>query len=278
MDGFKNTTKMKYMCGGPVRKATGGAIKSVAPKGVMKSAASAKQLPTPEIAPKRQVQPTPPKDVRTIGGAPKAPKATPPEPIREAPRPTMEPKRLIAQTPPEDKGRELPRPTMGPKRQVQPTPPKDVRTIGGAPKAPKDVAGPAWMDFAKTIGGEPKAPKDVGRELPRPEMAPKGAKTMGGVPKGVKTGAAAAQTMGGASRDAKTIGSVNPGAKTLGGTPRGMGNAPAQATAAPRGPGSGPAKAISSVSTAKKGIPVASKKPMIGFKTGGHVTKSSFKW
>ena len=215
MDGFKNTTKMKYMCGGPVRKATGGAIKSVAPKGVMKSAASAKQLPTPEIAPKRQ---------------------------------------------------------------VQPTPPKDVRTIGGAPKAPKDVAGPAWMDFAKTIGGEPKAPKDVGRELPRPEMAPKGAKTMGGVPKGVKTGAAAAQTMGGASRDAKTIGSVNPGAKTLGGTPRGMGNAPAQATAAPRGPGSGPAKAISSVSTAKKGIPVASKKPMIGFKTGGHVTKSSFKW
>lgn len=203
MDGFKNSTKTKYMCGGPVRKATGGAIKSVAPKGVMKSAASAKQLPTPEIASKRQVQPTPPKDV-----------------VREAPRPTVEPK-----------------------RQVQPTPPKDVRTIGGAPKD------------AKTIGG-------------------------------------AAQTMGGASRDAKTMGSVSPSAKTIGGIPRGMGNAPAKATAAPRGMGgapekamaaprgmgNAPEKAISSVSTAKRGVPVASKKPMIGLKTGGSVTKSMCKW
>lgn len=26
MDGFKDSTRMKYMCGGPVKKATGGAI------------------------------------------------------------------------------------------------------------------------------------------------------------------------------------------------------------------------------------------------------------
>jgi hypothetical protein len=257
MDGFKNTTKMKYMCGGPVRKATGGAIKSVAPKGVMKSAASAKQLPTPEVASKRQVQPTPPKDVG-----------------RELPRPTMEPKRLIAQTPTEDKGRELPRPTMEPKRSVnRPAPedvrtiggapkaskgagrelprpemaPKDVRTIGGEPKAPKDVAGPAWMGtFAKaaqTTGGAPKGAKTMGSVSPA-------AKTMGGAPKGVKTMGGAAQTMGGASRDAKTMGSVSPAAKTMG-----------------------------SVGMAKKGVPVASNKPMIGqYKTGGYVSKSSFKW
>ena len=127
----KAGAKMKYMCGGPVRKA---------PKGVMKSASSAKQLPTPEVASKRQVQPTPPKDV-----------------VREAPRPTVEPK-----------------------RQVQPTPPTGAKTIGGA-----------------------------------------------------------AQTMGGASRDAKAIGSVG---------------------------------------VVKKGVPVASNKPMIGLKTGGHVTKSMCKW
>ena len=264
MDGFKNTTKMKYMCGGPVRKAMGGAIKSVAPKSVSKSAASAKQLPTSDLGSKRFID------------------KTRPEPIREAPRPTMEPKRLIAQTPPEDKGRELPRPTMEPKRSVnRPAPedvrtiggapkapkgvgrelprpemaPKDVRTIGGEPKAPKDVAGPAWMRAAqaaqtmggasrdaKTIGGAPKGAKTMGSVSPA-------AKTMGGVPKGVKTAATATQTMGGASRDAKTMGSVNPGAKTMG-----------------------------SVGMAKKGVPVASKKPMIGLKTGGYVSKSSFKW
>lgn len=27
MDGFKDSTRMKYMCGGPVKKATGGAVK-----------------------------------------------------------------------------------------------------------------------------------------------------------------------------------------------------------------------------------------------------------
>jgi hypothetical protein len=53
--------------------------------------------------------------------------------------------------------------------------------------------------------------------------------------------------MGGAPE--KAMGSVNSGAKTMG-----------------------------SVGTAKRGVPVASNKPMIGFKAGGHVTKSSFKW
>ena len=161
---------MKYMCGGPVKKATGGVIKSAAPKSVAKSAAAGKQLPTPEIAPKRQVQPTPPKDV-----------------VREAPRPTMEPKRLIAQTPPDD--------VKTPKAPEYLD--RYAKTIGGAPKD------------AKTIGG---APKDAGREAARPTMAPK------------------------------------------------------------------PAKAIPSAVMAKKGVPVASKKPMIGLKTGGHVTKSMTKW
>lgn len=82
MDGFKNSTKMKYMCGGPVKKATGGMIKSAAPKSVAKTAVAGKQLPTPEVAPKRQVQPTPPKDVKTIGGAPKSAKTMGGEPRR----------------------------------------------------------------------------------------------------------------------------------------------------------------------------------------------------
>jgi hypothetical protein len=42
----------------------------------------------------------------------------------------------------------------------------------------------------------------------------------------------------------------------------------------------GAAKTMGSVSpAAKRGVPVASNKPMIGqFKTGGYVSKSSFKW
>jgi hypothetical protein len=57
------------------------------------------------------------------------------------------------------------------------------------------------------------------------------------------------RTIGGAPKGAKTMGSISPGAKTMG-----------------------------SINTAKRGVPVASNKPMIGFKAGGHVTKSSFKW
>lgn len=173
---------MKYMCGGPVRKATGGVIKSAAPKSAAMSAAAGKQLPTPEIAPKPIVNRPAPKDV-----------------VREAPRPTMEPK-----------------------RQVQPTPPKDVKTIGGAPKS------------AKTMGGEPKrsdegisAKQRLAGTAGDYAAPPKDAKTLGNAVQ-------KAQTMGAASRDAKTM--------------------------------------------AKKGVPVASNKPMIGFKTGGHVTKSMTKW
>ena len=222
------------MCGGPVKKATGGMIKSVAPKSVSKSAASAKQLPTPEIASKPRVQPLPPKDV-----------------VREAPRPTMEPKRQVQPTPPKDVrtigGAPKNAKTMGgePRRSDEgisakqrlagtagdyAAPPEKAKTTGGAPKTPK---APEWMTNAstigrapedvRTIGGEPKAPKGAGRELPRPTMAPKDDRTIGGAPKG-----------------AKTMGSVSP--------------------------------------AAKKGVPVASNKPMIGFKTGGHVTKSAFKW
>jgi hypothetical protein len=37
-------------------------------------------------------------------------------------------------------------------------------------------------------------------------------------------------------------------------------------------------KAVGSVGMPKRGVPVASNKPMIGLKTGGYVSKSSFKW
>lgn len=160
------------------------------------------------------------------------------EPKRSVNRPAPEDVRTIGGAPkaPKDAGRELPRPTMAP---------KDDRTIGGAPKGAKT---PEYMDrYAKTVGVGPKTP-------------PKDAKTMGGVPKGVKTGATAAQTMGGASRDAKTMGSVGPGVKTMGSASPGV-------------------KTMGSVGMAKKGVPVASNKPMIGrYKTGGYVSKSSFKW
>jgi len=281
------------MCGGPVRKATGGVIKSAAPKSVAKSAAAGKQLPTPEIAPKRQVQPTPPKDV-----------------VREAPRPTMEPK-----------------------RQVQPTPPKDVRTIGGAPKSAKTMIGEprrsdegisakqrlagtagdyaAPPEKAKTMGGAPKDAKTMGSISPGAKTfgnavqkaqamgaASRDAKTMGSISPGAKT-------MGSVSPGAKTMGSVSPGAKTIGGTPKGgmtMGKSavdgltksikgtpltgplgsvaknPTKGSAALSKMAQSAAKGVSSVNTAKRGVPVASNKPMIGFKTGGHVTKSSFKW
>jgi len=238
------------MCGGPVRKATGGMIKSAAPKSVSKSAASAKQLPTPEFTPKRQVQPLPPKSVAKPSdlGSKRFIDQTRPEPVREAPRPTMEPK-----------------------RQVQPTPPKDVRTIGGAPKNAKTMGGEPRRsdegisakrrlvgtagDYAappedvRTIGGAPKAPKNVGREAVRP--APEKAMA--------------------------TLRGMSAAPEKAAATPRGMSAAPEKAMVAPRGMGA--AKTMGSVSpAAKRGVPVASNKPMIGFKTGGHVTKSSFKW
>jgi hypothetical protein len=191
MDGFKNSTRMKYMCGGPVKKATGGVIKSAAPKSAAMSAAAGKQLPTPEIAPKPIVNRPAPKDV-----------------VREAPRPTMEPK-----------------------RQVQPTPPKDVKTIGGAPKS------------AKTMGGEPRRSDE---------------------------GISAKQRLAG------TAGDYAAPPEKAAATPRGMSAAPEKAMVAPRGMGA--AKAISSVGATKKGVPVASNKPMIGLKGGGHVTKSMTKW
>jgi hypothetical protein len=205
MDGFKNSTRMKYMCGGPVKKATGGVIKSAAPKSAAMSAAAGKQLPTPEIAPKPIVNRPAPKDV-----------------VREAPRPTMEPK-----------------------RQVQPTPPKDVKTIGGAPKS------------AKTMGGEPRR-SDEGISAKQ-----RLAGTAGDYAAPPEKAAATPRGMSGSSGKATA-------------TPRGMSAAPEKAMVAPRGMGA--AKAISSVGATKKGVPVASNKPMIGLKGGGHVTKSMTKW
>lgn len=184
MDGFKNSTKMKYMCGGPVRKATGGVIKSAAPKGLLKTAAgakvAAKAMDTAKTAPKGLL--------KSAAGAKIAARAS--DLAKQLPTPEVASKRQVQPTPPKDVVREAPRPTVEPKRQVHPTPPKNSKTMGGAPKD------------AKTIGG-------------------------------------AAQTMGGASRDAKAIGSVG---------------------------------------VVKKGVPVASNKPMIGLKTGGSVTKSMCKW
>jgi hypothetical protein len=78
-------------------------------------------------------------------------------------------------------------------------------------------------------------------------MAPKDAKTLGNAVQ-------KAQAMGAASREAKTLGNAVQKAQTMGAASR-------------------DAKTM-----AKKGVPVASKKPMIGFKTGGHVTKSMTKW
>ncbi len=120
MDGFKNSTRMKYMCGGPVKKATGGVMEAAAPKSMAKTAVTGKQLPTPEIASKRQVQPTPPKDVKTIGGAPKSAKTMGGEPRRSDEG--ISAKRLLAGT-----------------AGDYAAPPEKAKTIGGAPKAPKGV-------------------------------------------------------------------------------------------------------------------------------------------
>ena len=245
------------MCGGPVRKAMGGVMKSVAPKSVAKSVASAKQLPTPEIASKPRVQPLPPKDVRTIGGEPRRSDegisakqrlagtagdyAAPPEKAK-----TMggEPKT------PKGAGRELPRPEMAP---------KDVRTIGGEPKAPKDVAGPAWMraaQAAQTMGG-----------------ASRDAKTIGGAPKAPKGG----MTMGKSPTDGLTKSPMDRAAPT--GPLGSVAKNPPKGGAALSKMAQSVAKGVSSVNTAKRGVPVASNKPMIGrYKTGGYVSKSSFKW
>jgi hypothetical protein len=156
-------------------------------------------------------------------------------------------------------------------------PPEDVRTIGGAPKnaktmggAPKTPKAPEYMDrYAKTIGRAPEDVRTIGG-------APKLAKTMGGEPKAPKGGmtmgsvSPGAKTIGGAPKGAKTMGSVSPGAKTMGNAPK------AAKTMGSVSPG---AKTISSAVKAMKGVPVASKKPMIGqFKTGGYVSKSTFKW
>ena len=247
MDGFKNTTRMKYMCGGPVRKATGGMIKSAAPKSVAKSAAAGTKMGVmASDLIKKGASPTPPKSVAKASdlGSKRFIDQTRPEPVREAPRPTMEPKRQVQPTPPKDVGREFPRPTMEPKRLIAQTPPDDVRTIGGAPKGAKTLGSLSLA--AKTMGGAPKGAKTMGG-------APKLAKAMGGAIKGAKTMGSvspAAKTMGSVSPAAKTMGSVSPGAKTMGNAPKAM-----------------------------KGVPVASKKPMIGqFKTGGYVSKSTFKW
>jgi hypothetical protein len=180
---------------------------------------------------------------------------------------------------------------MEPKRQVQPSPPKSAKTIGGAPKS------------AKTMGGEPRRSNEgisakqllagtAGDYAAPPEKV----KTMGGEPKTPK---------GGGDFAAKIMASKSPQTKIMGGAPekasgvgdmyrkataalRGVEAAPEKAAAAPRGMGGAPEKAMGSVNpgaktvssavTAKRGVPVASKKPMIGLKTGGHVTKSMTKW
>jgi hypothetical protein len=142
------------------------------------------------------------------------------------------------------------------KPNVQPTPPKDVKTIGGAPKSAKTVGGEprrsnegisAKQLLAGTAGDYAAPPKDAGREAARPEMAPKNAKTMGNAVQ-------KAQTMAAASREAKTMGNAVQKAQTMGAASR-------------------DAKTM-----AKKGVPVASNKPMVGFKGGGYVSKSAFKW
>jgi len=294
---------MKYMCGGPVRKATGGMIKSAAPKGASNALTMAPKGGAPKAAKTTGAAASLSSALGTLSAASKTPKSAAPKSVAKPS--DLGSKRFIDQTRPEFV-REAPRPTMEPKRQVQPTPPKDVKTIGGAPKAPKgapsggtfmpwDNASPkeapviqkkyqdaektmtpsAYKKFAenasrpatspqdaKTIGGAPKAPKDAGRELPRPTMEPKrliaqtppdDVRTIGGAPKNAKTMGSvspAAKTMGNAPKAAKTMGSVSPAAKTMGNAPKAM-----------------------------KGVPVASKKPMIGqFKTGGYVSKSTFKW
>jgi hypothetical protein len=100
------------------------------------------------------------------------------------------------------------------------------------------------MEFEKTIGVGPKAPK-------------------GGM------------TMGKSAVDGLT--------KSIKGTPLtgplgSVAKNPTKGGAALSKMAQSAAKGVSSVNTAKRGVPVASNKPMIGFKTGGHVTKSSFKW
>ena len=302
MDGFKNTTKMKYMSGGPVRMATGGMMKSAAPKGASNALTMAPKGGAPKAAKTTGAAASLSSALGTLSAASKTPKSAAPESVAKSAAGT---KMGVMPTDLVKKGAS-PTGPLGSVRKpnVQPLPPKDAKTMGGAPRdvktmggAPKDAKTMGSVGLAaKTMGGAPKAPKDVGRELPRPTMepkrliaqtppedgrtiggAPKSAKTMGGEPRRSDEGISAkrrlagtagdyaappedVRTIGGAPKGAKTMGSVSPAAKTMGSV------SPA-------------AKTMGSVSpAAKRGVPVASNKPMIGFKTGGHVTKSSFKW
>lgn len=239
MDGFKNSTKMKYMCGGPVRKATGGAIKSVAPKGLLKTAAgakvAAKAMGTAKTAPKGLL--------KSAAGAKIVAKASD---LAKKAAPEMA------------------------KRQVQPTPPKDAKTMGGEPRrsdegisAKRLLAGTAGdyaapPEKAKTVGGMTMGKSPLDGLTKSPMTGP-----LGSVAKNPPKGGAALSKM----------------ARSVAGTGQKEGpmtDAPKKATAAPRGMEA--LKAIGSVGVVKKGVPVASNKPMIGLKTGGHVTKSMTKW
>jgi hypothetical protein len=142
-------------------------------------------------------------------------------------------------------GKQLPTPEIAPKPIVNRPAPKDV--VREAPRPtmePKRQVQPTPPKDVKTIGG-----------------APKSAKTMGGEPKRSDEGISAKQRLAGTAgdyaappKDAKTLGNAVQKAQTMGAASR-------------------DAKTM-----AKKGVPVASNKPMIGFKTGGHVTKSMTKW
>jgi hypothetical protein len=92
MDGFKDSTRMKYMCGGPVKKAVGGAVGSAPMQGNRRGPATSaptkgkpdmykpniarnptKPAPTTRPTPVAPVEPVTRRPTITTGGTPEEP-------------------------------------------------------------------------------------------------------------------------------------------------------------------------------------------------------------
>ena len=228
------------MCGGPVKKATGGVMKSAAPKGASNALTMAPKGGAPKVAKTTGAAASLSSALGTLSAASKTSKSA-------------------AST-----------------RQVQPTPPKGDKTMGGEPRRSNE--GISAKQLLAGTAGDYAAP-------------PEKAKTTGGAPKTTSSPQWKQSDEDAVTRYAKAT-SVEDGKKfrvALGQAKQAKtGTPPEPIREAPRPtmepkrqvqptPPKG-VKVMGSVGMAKKGVPVASNKPMIGFKTGGHVTKSMTKW